>query len=160
LARRLALRAPFGRRHDRPSAGLVFRGGRDGDRLVHRLAHDADQARRDPHLAGGPLFTRDLHGAPPLAAASPPPPPLRPGAVMASRVLWGSLHPMPTQEGAARPSAGDPVANALDLTPRDLLIAGRWRPATDSRRLPVEDPATGETLCFVADADPADCLAA
>src|SRR5262249_40598854 len=39
-------------------------------------------------------------------------------------------------------------------------IAGRWRPATDGRRLPVEDPATGETLCFVADADPADCLAA
>ncbi len=47
--------------------------------------------------------------------------------------------------------------DALDWAPRNLLIGGRWRPSTSSRRVPVEDPATGEALCAVADATPADC---
>ena len=44
--------------------------------------------------------------------------------------------------------------------PRDLLIGGKWRPATGGRRLNVEDPSTGEVLCDVADAAPEDALAA
>ncbi|MBF6203079.1 NAD-dependent succinate-semialdehyde dehydrogenase [Streptomyces gardneri] len=47
---------------------------------------------------------------------------------------------------------------AIDTVPRGLFIQGRWR--STARTLPVLDPATGEPLCAVADADPADGLAA
>ncbi|WP_372477456.1 NAD-dependent succinate-semialdehyde dehydrogenase [Nocardia australiensis] len=40
--------------------------------------------------------------------------------------------------------------------PTDLFIGGQWRDT--SARLPVIDPATGQTLCTVADAAPADGL--
>ena len=45
---------------------------------------------------------------------------------------------------------------AIGVCPKDLLIAGRFRPAVTGRTLPVEDPATGRELCRVADADPRD----
>jgi succinate-semialdehyde dehydrogenase / glutarate-semialdehyde dehydrogenase len=48
----------------------------------------------------------------------------------------------------------------LEGVPTELYIGGRWRPATGAATLPVEDPATGETLVEVADAQPADALAA
>jgi succinate-semialdehyde dehydrogenase/glutarate-semialdehyde dehydrogenase len=48
----------------------------------------------------------------------------------------------------------------LEGVPTELYIGGRWRPATGAGTLPVEDPATGETLVEVADAQPADALAA
>ncbi|WP_433011268.1 NAD-dependent succinate-semialdehyde dehydrogenase [Kribbella sp. CA-294648] len=44
--------------------------------------------------------------------------------------------------------------------PTELFIAGKWRPAEGGKTLAVEDPATGTTLCDVADASPADGLAA
>jgi acyl-CoA reductase-like NAD-dependent aldehyde dehydrogenase len=44
--------------------------------------------------------------------------------------------------------------------PKQLLIGGEWRAADGGRTLPVEDPATGETLCEVADALAADAHAA
>ena len=44
--------------------------------------------------------------------------------------------------------------------PTDLYIGGKWRAATGGGTLPVEDPATGETLCEVADALLEDALAA
>ncbi|MGY2005904.1 NAD-dependent succinate-semialdehyde dehydrogenase [Nocardia gipuzkoensis] len=47
---------------------------------------------------------------------------------------------------------------AIDTVPRGLFIEGQWR--TTARTLPVLDPATGAPLCAVADADPADGLAA
>ncbi|MEV6321726.1 NAD-dependent succinate-semialdehyde dehydrogenase [Nocardia sp. NPDC051787] len=47
---------------------------------------------------------------------------------------------------------------AIDTVPRGLFIDGEWR--ATARSLPVVDPATGELLCSVADADPADGLAA
>ncbi len=40
--------------------------------------------------------------------------------------------------------------------PRQLFIGGAWLDATDSARFEVLDPATGEALCEVADAQPAD----
>jgi succinate-semialdehyde dehydrogenase / glutarate-semialdehyde dehydrogenase len=46
----------------------------------------------------------------------------------------------------------------LEGVPTELYIDGRWRPATGAGRLAVEDPATGETLVEVADAQPADAL--
>lgn len=44
--------------------------------------------------------------------------------------------------------------------PAALFINGRWRPSSDGQRFPVEDPATGATLCMVADATPEDGMAA
>lgn len=43
--------------------------------------------------------------------------------------------------------------------PKELLVGGEWR-AGSRGVFPVEDPATGETLCEVADAGPDDGLAA
>jgi succinate-semialdehyde dehydrogenase/glutarate-semialdehyde dehydrogenase len=51
----------------------------------------------------------------------------------------------------------------LDTVPTQLLIGGRWRDATGGGTLPVEDPATGQTLLEVADAtvqDAKDALGA
>ena len=50
--------------------------------------------------------------------------------------------------------------DVLASVPRDLLVGGTWRPADTSRTLAVEDPATCETIAEVADASPADGLAA
>lgn len=41
-----------------------------------------------------------------------------------------------------------------------LYIGGEWREAEGGRTLAVEDPATGEALCEVADATPEDAMAA
>jgi succinate-semialdehyde dehydrogenase/glutarate-semialdehyde dehydrogenase len=48
----------------------------------------------------------------------------------------------------------------LDGVPRQLYIAGEWRDGTGAGTLAVEDPATGEPLVEVADAQPEDGLAA
>jgi succinate-semialdehyde dehydrogenase/glutarate-semialdehyde dehydrogenase len=40
----------------------------------------------------------------------------------------------------------------VDAVPKDLYIGGEWREASGGRTLPVEDPATEEVLCEVADA--------
>jgi succinate-semialdehyde dehydrogenase/glutarate-semialdehyde dehydrogenase len=48
----------------------------------------------------------------------------------------------------------------LDNVPTELFIGGRWRPATGGGKLTVEDPATGEGLVDVADAQPQDAMAA
>jgi len=48
----------------------------------------------------------------------------------------------------------------LDSVPKQLLIGGRWRDASGGKTLPVEDPATGETIAEVADATPDDAVAA
>jgi succinate-semialdehyde dehydrogenase/glutarate-semialdehyde dehydrogenase len=48
----------------------------------------------------------------------------------------------------------------LDNVPTELFIGGRWRPATGGGTLTVEDPATGEGLVDVADAQPQDAMAA
>jgi succinate-semialdehyde dehydrogenase/glutarate-semialdehyde dehydrogenase len=48
----------------------------------------------------------------------------------------------------------------VEHVPKGLLIGGEWREANGAATLPVEDPATGETLCEVADATPEDAMAA
>jgi succinate-semialdehyde dehydrogenase/glutarate-semialdehyde dehydrogenase len=48
----------------------------------------------------------------------------------------------------------------LSNVPKELFIAGAWRPADSGARLEVEDPATGQPLCEIADAGEADALAA
>ncbi len=52
-----------------------------------------------------------------------------------------------------------PAAIVHDV-PKDLFIGGKWRAGGGSVTFPVEDPATGEILCEVADATPADGRAA
>jgi succinate-semialdehyde dehydrogenase/glutarate-semialdehyde dehydrogenase len=47
---------------------------------------------------------------------------------------------------------------ALDQVPTELYIGGAWRPASGGGTLTVEDPATGEPLCEVADAQVDDAL--
>src|ERR1700759_5574309 len=44
--------------------------------------------------------------------------------------------------------------------PTQLFIGGRWVDATGGATFEVEDPATGEVLCSVADATPADAMKA
>ncbi|MGD0980504.1 MAG: aldehyde dehydrogenase family protein, partial [Solirubrobacteraceae bacterium] len=51
-------------------------------------------------------------------------------------------------------------AEVLAAVPKDLLIDGEWRAAASGRRLAVEDPATGETLCEVADGGADEAAAA
>ncbi|WP_266377756.1 NAD-dependent succinate-semialdehyde dehydrogenase [Streptomyces canus] len=41
-------------------------------------------------------------------------------------------------------------------TPTQLFIGGAWLDAADGATMPVDDPATGEILCHVADAGPRD----
>ncbi len=47
-------------------------------------------------------------------------------------------------------------ARVVDSVPTGLFIGGEWRPAASGATLVVDDPATGKTLCEVADASPAD----
>ena len=54
----------------------------------------------------------------------------------------------------------DLATRALRIAPTDLLIGGTWRPAADGRRFDVLNPATGEVIATVADAGPADGMAA
>jgi succinate-semialdehyde dehydrogenase/glutarate-semialdehyde dehydrogenase len=48
----------------------------------------------------------------------------------------------------------------LQTTPTALLIGGEWKPAISGAAFAVHDPADGETLAVIADAAPADALAA
>src|SRR5438874_1878133 len=48
----------------------------------------------------------------------------------------------------------------IESVPKQLYIGGQWRDGAEGATLPVEDPATGETLCEVADGTPDDADAA
>jgi succinate-semialdehyde dehydrogenase/glutarate-semialdehyde dehydrogenase len=50
----------------------------------------------------------------------------------------------------------DSVQSVLDTVSKQLLIGGKWLDATGGATMPVDDPATGEILCQVADAGPED----
>ncbi len=56
-------------------------------------------------------------------------------------------------------SQADEQAVLRDVS-KELYIGGEWRAASGGGTLPVEDPATGEALVAVADAQPEDALAA
>ena len=57
-------------------------------------------------------------------------------------------------------SASPLESQAIPQVAKQLYIGGRWRDAADGAQLPVENPATGELICNVADADPDDALEA
>ena len=48
----------------------------------------------------------------------------------------------------------------IDAVPKQLFVGGEWRPASSGKTFAVEDPATGEPLCEIADGDAGDALAA
>src|SRR3954467_1379521 len=48
----------------------------------------------------------------------------------------------------------------LDAAPKGLFIGGEWREASSGARFGVEDPATEQTLCEVANGTPDDARAA
>src|ERR671936_1738955 len=48
----------------------------------------------------------------------------------------------------------------VDKVEKHLYIGGEWIDASEGRTLEVDDPATGEALCEVADANPADAMRA
>ena len=50
--------------------------------------------------------------------------------------------------------------SVIDGVRKELYIGGQWRAAGEGGMLEVEDPATGEPLCEVADATTADAVAA
>ena len=50
--------------------------------------------------------------------------------------------------------------SVVDEVHKGLYIGGEWREAGGGETLTVEDPATGEALCEVADATPDDATAA
>ncbi len=56
--------------------------------------------------------------------------------------------------------ASSTEAAVLAAVPKQLFIAGEWRDASGGGTLEVEDPATGEALCEVADGQVDDALAA
>jgi succinate-semialdehyde dehydrogenase / glutarate-semialdehyde dehydrogenase len=60
---------------------------------------------------------------------------------------------------SAAPADGD-LRDVVARVPTGLFIAGRWRGAASGRTMPVENPATRQTLTHVADAGPADAKAA
>jgi succinate-semialdehyde dehydrogenase/glutarate-semialdehyde dehydrogenase len=51
-------------------------------------------------------------------------------------------------------------SEVVERVPKQLYIAGEWRDAGEGGTLAVEDPATTEALCEVADAQPDDAKAA
>jgi succinate-semialdehyde dehydrogenase / glutarate-semialdehyde dehydrogenase len=54
----------------------------------------------------------------------------------------------------------DDEQRVIDQAPRQLLIGGEWRDAGGGETLAIEDPATGSTVCEIADATPEDATAA
>jgi acyl-CoA reductase-like NAD-dependent aldehyde dehydrogenase len=48
----------------------------------------------------------------------------------------------------------------IDRVAKQLYIGGEWRDASGGETLPIEDPATGEALCEVADGTAEDAEAA
>ena len=64
---------------------------------------------------------------------------------------WVPMSSAPTQHAEER---------VVAATPQRLYVDGEWCDAEGGATLAVEDPATGATLCEVADGTPADALAA
>ena len=60
---------------------------------------------------------------------------------------------MSSDDGSAR------EREVVERVPKQLFIGGEWRDGAGGETFAVEDPATGETLCEVADATPDDAHA-
>ena len=63
---------------------------------------------------------------------------------------------MSTQTPVATAALTGRESTVVDAAPKQLLIGGAWVDAEGGATLDVHDPSTGEVLCSVADASPAD----
>ncbi len=92
-----------------------------------------------------------------------PPPPLPQPAISAAVLTAAKIRAMPARPLAYPLPMSTIIASderrVLDSVPHRLLIGGDWREG-EHGTLGVEDPATGEILVDVADASPADAVAA
>ena len=50
--------------------------------------------------------------------------------------------------------------HVIDAVPKQLYIGGKWVDGSTGKTIPVENPATGEVLCEVADANESDAISA
>ena len=50
--------------------------------------------------------------------------------------------------------------SVIDAVPKQLLIGGQWRDASEGEQLSIEDPSTGESICEVADGTADDAKSA
>jgi len=57
-------------------------------------------------------------------------------------------------------STAERERSVVEGVPKQLLIGGRWRDAEAGATFPIEDPATGEPICEIANAGAADAQAA
>jgi succinate-semialdehyde dehydrogenase / glutarate-semialdehyde dehydrogenase len=57
-------------------------------------------------------------------------------------------------------STAERESTVIEAAPNQLFIGGEWRDAGGGATLAVEDPATGEPICEIADATPDDAQAA
>ena len=67
---------------------------------------------------------------------------------------------MSTRSDATAPETPDVEISVVSDVPKQLYVGGRWVDAEDGATFDVLDPSTGEVLCSVADASPADGQAA
>ncbi|HEY2632477.1 MAG TPA: NAD-dependent succinate-semialdehyde dehydrogenase [Solirubrobacteraceae bacterium] len=72
----------------------------------------------------------------------------------------GNNPPTSEHPGSGGDQGHDRERAVLDGLPKGLFIGGEWQPASGGGTLSVEDPSTGSSLIEVADATPADALAA
>src|SRR3712207_1839073 len=66
---------------------------------------------------------------------------------------------MPATKGAYM-SIATSEQSVVGSVNKQLFIGGEWRDASGGGTLAVEDPATGEPLCEIADGTPEDAMAA
>ena len=79
-----------------------------------------------------------------------------------TRSTWPSLRNSARRQwfGHEHATVNAQEQSILDRVPTQLYIGGEWRDATGGGTLPVEDPATGETIAEVADATVEDAVSA
>ena len=71
-----------------------------------------------------------------------------------------STNPPTTSRPAPAGDLADREAAVVAAVPKQLYVDGEWRDAAGGARFDVLDPSTGQVLCAVADASPADGRAA
>src|SRR3954452_17582775 len=81
--------------------------------------------------------------------------PCRDDRTARGRVVWKRSH-----ERRFHMAIATQEQTVVDKVAKQLYIGGEWRDASGGETLPIEDPATGETLCEVADGTPDDARAA
>ena len=70
------------------------------------------------------------------------------------------VRPAVVYDGAMATTTKQDEKRVIDAAPHQMFIGGQWRDGSTQQTLGIEDPATGETLCEIADGTPDDAKAA